>query len=129
MDDIIARIGESVKRHRETAWQVAVLALVGWSAFNVGILRSGREAVSSVIAEPLIETRESIVSQNPSDTGQGSPNRSDPRVVVSKASSSKKYHYSWCSSGQRIKEKNRIWFPSEQAARDAGYTLAGNCTR
>jgi hypothetical protein len=51
----------------------------------------------------------------------------DPRVVVSKASSSKVYHYSWCSGGKRIKESNRLWFPTEADAIAAGYTLAGNC--
>src|SRR5258708_6616363 len=34
---------------------------------------------------------------------QPSPKPSDPRVVASKASSSKLYHHPWCSGAQRIK--------------------------
>jgi len=51
----------------------------------------------------------------------------DPRVVASKAAGSKLYHHLWCSGAQRIKETNKLWFPTEAAAISAGYTLAGNC--
>ncbi len=51
----------------------------------------------------------------------------DPRVVASKAAGSKLYHYSWCSGAQRIKETNKLWFPTEADAISAGYTLAANC--
>ncbi len=51
----------------------------------------------------------------------------DPRVVASKAAGSKLYHHPWCSGAQRIKETNKLWFPTEAAAISAGYTLAGNC--
>jgi len=53
----------------------------------------------------------------------------DTRVVVSKASSSKKYHYTWCASASKIKEENKIWFNSDKEAEASGYTLAGNCSR
>jgi hypothetical protein len=46
---------------------------------------------------------------------------------VSKSSASKKYHHAWCSSGLRIKEENRVWFPTADDAIAAGYSLAGNC--
>jgi hypothetical protein len=51
----------------------------------------------------------------------------DPRVVASKASSSKVYHFTWCSGASRIKESNKLWFAGEAEAQAAGYTLAGNC--
>ena len=82
-------------------------------------------------------------SANISDTTKGSVNPAkivpqikitqpsviptDPRVVASKAAGSKLYHYSWCSGAQRIKETNKLWFPTEADAISAGYTLAGNC--
>jgi len=53
----------------------------------------------------------------------------DMRVVVSKASDSKKYHYSWCNTWKRIKLENQLWFSSDKEAEANGYTLAGNCTR
>lgn len=57
------------------------------------------------------------------------PKPLDMRVVVSKASDSKKYHYSWCSSWKKIKPENQVWFNSDKEAEAAGYTLAGNCTK
>lgn len=38
-----------------------------------------------------------------------------------------KYHYPWCSGVARIKEGNRVWFDSIEAARAAGYAPATNC--
>ncbi len=51
----------------------------------------------------------------------------DLRVVASKASSSKKYHFTWCPGAKQIKEANKLWFETDVAAQKAGYTLAGNC--
>jgi hypothetical protein len=58
---------------------------------------------------------------------QPSVKPSDPRVVATKASKSKLYHHPWCSGAQRIKETNKLWFPTEADAISAGYTLAANC--
>lgn len=51
----------------------------------------------------------------------------DTRVVASKNSNPKKYHYTWCSGAKRIKPENQIWFTSAAEAKKAGYVLAGNC--
>ncbi|MBI2065391.1 MAG: hypothetical protein HYT62_05090 [Candidatus Yanofskybacteria bacterium] len=51
----------------------------------------------------------------------------DLRVVISKTSTSKKYHYSWCASAKKIKPENQVWFSSATEAEKAGYNLAGNC--
>jgi hypothetical protein len=37
------------------------------------------------------------------------------------------YHFPWCSGAQRIKEENKVWFPSVEEARAAGYRPAANC--
>lgn len=128
---IIARIGDFVKRHRDHTWQGFVLALVAWSAFNLGIIGSRKGATPAQEAA-LLQPRNAIVSQATTSTKQGTVktaiDRSDPRVVTSKTSSSKKYHHAWCSSGQRIKPENQVWFPTAAAAQAAGYSLAGNCT-
>jgi len=49
------------------------------------------------------------------------------QVVASKNSTL--YHYPWCSGAQRIKEKNKITFVSEQEAQSRGYALASNCKK
>ena len=126
---MIPRIGDWVKRHRERLWTALVLLLAAWSAYNVGLIRARQGA------RPLQDAamfRETVVSQAPASVGKGTAkpaaDRSDPRVVVSKSSSSKKYHHTWCAGAKQIKEENRVWFPTADAARAAGYSLAGNCS-
>ena len=73
--------------------------------------------------------------QQPSDGEEASavvsstPVRTDLRVVASKNSKSKRYHYLWCGSAKTILEQNRVYFASDSAAEAQGYTLAGNCTK
>jgi len=126
-DGMIPRIGEWVKRHRERLWTALCIALAAWSAYNLGLIHASRGARPLQDAA-VFRVREGNVPQA-SAAGQGrAPDRSDPRVVVSKSSSSRKYHHSWCPGAKQIKEANRVWFPSAAAAEAAGYALAGNCT-
>lgn len=123
---IIARIGDFVKHHKELLWRAFIMLCIGWSAYNIGLIEA-RRGVQPAQSSALLHARESIVSQTPTIGERTTVNKSDTRVVTSRNSSSKKYHYSWCASGKRIKETNRVWLPSEQDALRAGYTLAGNC--
>jgi len=37
------------------------------------------------------------------------------------------YHLPWCSGAQRIKEENKVWFATKEAAQAAGLRPAANC--
>jgi len=37
------------------------------------------------------------------------------------------YHFPWCSGVLRIKEENKVWFETREAAEAAGYRPAKNC--
>ncbi|MEI6494533.1 MAG: hypothetical protein WCO03_00535 [bacterium] len=39
----------------------------------------------------------------------------------------KKYYYSWCSGGNRIKVANKVFFDTSALAEAAGYTIAAGC--
>lgn len=127
---MIPRIGEWVKRNRGRGWAAVCLVLVGWSAYNLGLLRAQR---GDMPAQQALLFRDSATDvPRPSPTGQGRQprqDRTDPRVVASKSSKSKKYHYSWCPGAQQIKESNRLWFPTATDAQASGYSLAGNCSQ
>lgn len=129
IEDMIPKISALVNRHRGTLYLGFCLALVGWSAYNLGLLR-GHQGGTPLQEATLFRARPPLATTRP--MGQGSPPsqpaHTDTRVVVSRASSGKKYHYSWCPGALRIKEVNRLWFPTAQAAQAAGYSLAGNCT-
>lgn len=46
-------------------------------------------------------------------------------IVASKGG--KKYYFVWCKGAENIKEKNKRFFKTENAAQSAGYTLAASC--
>jgi len=46
-------------------------------------------------------------------------------IVASK--NGKKYYFVHCSGANRIKNENKIYFSTIEAAEGAGYTLAANC--
>jgi len=127
--DIVTKIGDWVKDHRDWIWTGVLIALAAWPAYNLGLLRAQRGSQPLQEAS-LFRAREGIVPRAAS-AGQGSApivDKSDPRVVVSKSSKSMKYHHVWCAGAQQIKESNQVWFPSAADAQAAGYSLAGNCS-
>lgn len=123
---MVAKILSFVKQHRQTLGTGLCGILILWSAYNVGLIMAdqGKQPLQNM---PLFRESAATVSQTEKEGQGNNPTHTDLRVVVSKSSSSKKYHYSWCSGATRIKLENQIWFPTAEAAQVAGYTLAGNC--
>ena len=130
--NIVSKIKNLCKDHQHSLFIGLCLIITAGIGYNIG-------RIYALHASP----NDSIQSANISDTIRGntnttktapqikitqpSPSPTDPRVVASKAASSKLYHHPWCSSAQRIKETNKLWFPTEASAISSGYTLAGNC--
>jgi hypothetical protein len=115
---MIARILDWVKIYQRDILVSTAMGLIAWSSFNIGLIQGQK---SEPIAIRPGQGREA------GDTSSQRVVPLDARVVVSKNSSSRKYHYSWCGSGKRIKTENRVWFETAALAEAAGYTLAGNC--
>ena len=82
------------------------------SSFYLGYLEGkGRETSKVEASEVVITSPEATVEES--------------GVVASK--SGIKYHLPWCSGAATIKEENKIYFDTPEAAEKAGYTKAGNC--
>ncbi len=134
---ILSKILNFVKQYQYQLFLTTCIILISFISYNLG-------KIDALEKSPL------IIKQNASSekaaanlradiysaaqSGQEANNQKleakilDTRVVVSKASSTKKYHYTWCSGAKKIKEENKIWFNSAQEAESRGYMLAGNCT-
>lgn len=118
-----------VKSYAYELFMVASVAMIAIISYNLGGMQAIQKSPLTVTQDASIFNAVSGV-QEASKEGtvpQKSSRPRDPRVVASKSSSSKKYHYTWCSGAGRIKVENQIWFDTAQAAEAAGYTLAGNC--
>ena len=129
---MLGKIINLVKSFQHQIFLGICITLIAFVSFNLGKI-SSHETGSIKITEGANIYKATGI-KNSSDinteiTPKATPKPLDLRVVVSKASDSKKYHHTWCNSWKRIKVENQIWFNSAEEAERAGYTLAGNCTK
>ncbi len=108
---------------KEDVFIVAVIILVGFGGFGLGRLSRTHEGKIPVVIENAVPSDSSATG------GAGTLQIADaPGTKNFVASvSGTKYHLPWCASAGTIKEENKIWFASEDEARAAGYSPAGNC--
>jgi hypothetical protein len=120
---MIAKIITFVKQYPHGLFIGFSLLLVAGIGYNIGQVWRSNHPLINVEAQISNPANKGAILQMASVTATPE----DPRVVASKNSKSKLYHHLWCSGAQRIKETNKVWFPTEEAAISAGYTLAANC--
>ncbi|KKR23981.1 MAG: DNA-specific endonuclease I (Modular protein) [Candidatus Yanofskybacteria bacterium GW2011_GWD2_39_48] len=121
---MLTKIGGLVKRFQYDIYLGTCFALVAIVSFNLG--RVGLFGSHSISYTQNANIYQAIDS-GAVGTLATPTNKLDRRVVASKSSTSMKYHFTWCASGSKIKEENKVWFNTEAEAITAGYSLAGNC--
>ena len=92
---------------------IVIIFLVAIASFGLG-----RLAVSKQIGPPI------SIGNAPKDV-QIRAMAPGGLVVASRGGST--YQFPWCAGADRISATNKIWFKSEEAARQAGYAPAKNC--
>ncbi len=121
--NILAKIIQTVKKHQKDIFLGFCILLISVVGYNLGRINALNKTPSKT-ANVYQNTTATPVLNSPKQT----PTQpKDQRVVASKASSTKKYHFIWCPGAKQIKEANKLWFENDIAAQKAGYTLAGNC--
>lgn len=113
---------------------VALIILVGTASFGLGkisafekrktpisVLKMQNLLLSNTTAEGVASTLSGTQVVEKETEGQ-------TKGIVFASKSGKKYYYPWCSGADRVKEANRVWFDTVEAAKSAGYTPATNCT-
>lgn len=126
--NILAKIINTVKNYQKDIFLGLCIVLISVISFNLGRINALQKTPVKITGEANVyqaTAGNSIL--NTKKTTSALPK--DLRVVVSKASTTKRYHFTWCSGAKLIKETNKIWFETESLAQQAGYTLAGNCTK
>ena len=124
-----------VKRNQSLFFLAGCIGLISLTSYNLGQINALEKTPIKVIEKGRPETGDNAqkadifnAAQNKSRINNKPTIKLDTRVVVSKSSSSKKYHHTWCAGAAKIKPENQIWFESAKKAETAGYTLAGNCS-
>jgi len=121
-----------VKDNQEQVILAVAIVAISLVSFNIGriyTISSMNKAVEYTSAE-LSLTKDSGPASTLNNEEKTKINPSpalDLRVIVSKKSTTKKYHFLWCPGAKQMNEANKIYFASEQEAQTAGYSLAGNC--
>ena len=126
MNSILAKIGNTVKNHQKDIFMGFCIVLISIISFNIGRINALHKTPIKITGEANVyqaTTGTSVLNSKKTIPAQPK----DPRIVASKASTTKKYHFTWCAGAKQIKEANKLWFENESLAQKAGYTLAGNC--
>lgn len=131
LTDLAKKIKVWLKENQRDLYLAALVFVVSVASFGLGRLSAiwpekqpiaieGPENEGQMTkATTASEARQSSLSSfglSPSTQGD---------FVASRNGSS--YHLPDCPGAKQIKEENKIWFQSAEAARSAGYKPAGNC--
>ena len=125
---ILSKILNKVKHYQKDIFLGFCIVLISVIGFNLGRLNALNKIPAKTAEKANVY--QNINAPSILNSIKSTPIQpQDLRVVASKASSTKKYHFTWCPGAKQIKETNKIWFENDIAAQKAGYTLAGNCTK
>ncbi len=128
--NMVAKIKEFVKAyHTEIALAVFIVCVTVIS-FNLGrasALQAPRVGEGSATV-PLTGQKAQIFNAALVSAIPAPEHPANSYVVASKKSTSHLYHFPWCGGAKQISETNKITFATADAAKTAGYSLAGNCT-
>ena len=111
---------------RKDVYLSVLIILVGLSAFGLGrlsVMDEQREPVQIEYATSTV----AVVGALPPDSSGNAPTGDTHSGQVFGSKTGKKYFLPWCFGADKISEKNKVWFTSEDAASVAGYTPAANC--
>ncbi|MBI2062382.1 MAG: hypothetical protein HYT64_01695 [Candidatus Yanofskybacteria bacterium] len=105
--NILSKILNTVKHYQKDIFLGVCIVLISIIGFNLGRINATNKTPPAIGEGSRWKVESSNQKANLTKTIDNSQSstfnsqKSDPRVVASKASSSKKYHYSWCASGKR----------------------------
>ena len=128
--NILAKIGNLVKKYNKDIFLGFCIVLISIISFNLGRINALNKTPIKITDEGqanIYKATGTKTNSNLSKQKSVIQQPLDKRVVASKASTTKKYHFTWCPGAKQIKETNKLWFETDIVAQKAGYTLAGNC--
>ena len=131
---MLTRYLEKVKSYAEAnqadLFTAALIFLVGMGSFGLGRLSAvwpekQRISVQNAGIVQAVKSEKPGRIERPNDSNVSSFSNTKGKFVASKAG--KYYHFPWCPGALRIKESNKVWFRTKEAAEGRGYKPASNC--
>ncbi|HYF29320.1 MAG TPA: Ada metal-binding domain-containing protein [Candidatus Paceibacterota bacterium] len=104
---------------------ILVILLAVTAAFGLGVL-AGREMGEGKGDRLWIEELSTEARAQPAAVAAPAAAAATSGTYVASKSGTK-YHLPSCSGAKRIKEENKVWFATKEAAEAAGYAPAANC--
>jgi micrococcal nuclease len=98
-----------------------IIIMVGLSSFYLGKHSSSSQILSKEMIEIESNSQEATTTQ-----AKGVPKGAEKGQFMA-SKTGKRYYPLWCAAGQRIAEKNRVYFASAIEAEKTGLTKASNC--
>ena len=118
--DLFKKVKEWAQDNQKDLFIALIIFFTGLSSFGLGRLSVDIRPAAPV---SIIDTASGLDSVAEKPTAA---DHSDKRVAASRNGTT--YYYSWCSGLKRIKDENKIWFPTKEAAEKAGLRQAANCS-
>lgn len=110
---------------------IFIIILVASSSFGLGRLSKISEIKNPITVGGVPITAASTLSVAGEKTAAGLSANNTAGVQNGTYVASKngtKYYFPWCSGATRIKEENKVWFDTKEAAIRAGFQAAANCS-
>ncbi|MDO8624055.1 MAG: hypothetical protein Q7R54_01745 [bacterium] len=128
-------IAELINTSKKAAHQVprdilivGILVFASSASFGLGVLAGrdmGQGSGFSISQIPLEAS--ALAAQNASGASSVPPASIPAGGEVVASKNGTKYFLPWCGGASQIKDENKIWFKSKEAAETAGYQPAANC--
>jgi len=125
LSEKLKKVNDKIKPVENDLILIIVIILVALISFGLGRLSKIRENKTPITIENVADNSNLTSSQDVNNYGGSTSIVNEKLFVASKSGT--KYHYPWCPGALNIKEENKIWFSTKEAAEKAGYSPASNC--
>ena len=123
LSDRIQKVNSWYEANKADLFTAAVIFLLGLGSFGLG-----RLSVLWPEKEPIVITdQEAGKIADPKPGTEDATHRPDPRGAYVASKSGRYYHLPDCPGAVQIKEQNKVWFATKEAAEQKGYRPATNC--
>ena len=121
MSSILGGVKQFIEDNRNDLILISGVIFISLISFAAGRLT----ATDVSAPEPIIIEKANQETDTVTEGNAKTPNQEKGTLVAS--INGTKYYLPDCSGAKRINEENKIWFSSQEEAKDMGYEPASNC--